>query len=66
MDPLEKILLLEIVNKQIGKLPCDNPEYYSTFENLTDSEKKEFYKLSPKIQQYWSYINLPKIIPEEI
>lgn len=66
MNPLEKILLLEIINKQSRKLPEDNPEYYATYEKLSESEKNEFYKLSGKIHQYWNYINLPKIVPEEV
>ena len=66
MNNLEKILLLEIVNKQFGKLHGDNPEYYSTYNNLDEPEKNRFHNLSGKIHEYWNYINLPKNIPFEM
>jgi len=53
---LEKLLLLELTNKQFGKFP--NLEYYETYQTLSKEEKDKIdYKISNEIHLIWSYIN---------
>lgn len=66
MDNLEKILLIEIVNKQFGKLPTNHSEYFLTYNSLTEEEKDRYHLLVSKIHDYWNYINLPKFIAEHL
>ena len=56
MDNLEKLVFLEITNKQFGRLP--NSEYFNTFNELSQEEKDEFgLKISKDIHDMWNRIN---------
>ena len=55
MYNLEKLMFLEMTNKQFSKLP--NDEYYTTFKSLTPDELKISVKLSSELHNIWNYIN---------
>lgn len=59
MNQFEKLIFLEITNKQFGSLP--NKEYYETFKSLNEEEEKKFVQLSREIHDIWNYINSPII-----
>ncbi len=60
MDNLDKIIFLEITNKQFAKFP--NSGYYKTLELLSEIEKEKFYKLADEIHEIWNNLNTPKKI----
>lgn len=55
MNNFEKIVLMEMCNKQFTKFP--NKEYYDTLEKLSESEKIKFHNLSNEIHDIWNKIN---------
>jgi len=55
MKNLEKIVFLEMTNKQLSKFP--NKEYYETIKSLTENEDDEFTILSNQIHNIYNYIN---------
>jgi hypothetical protein len=55
MNRLEKILFLEITNKQFSRLP--DKEYMEAYQTLTETEKAEFVGLSNEIHEIYNYIN---------
>lgn len=57
MNNLDKVVFLEITNKQFSKFP--NSDFYNTLELLAESEKDEFYKLAPEIHSIWNNLNSP-------
>jgi hypothetical protein len=57
MNNLEKLLFLEITNKQFTKMQTS--DYYATLKLLSDSEKDEFYDLANEIHTIWNYLNIP-------
>jgi hypothetical protein len=58
MDNLDKLIFLEITNKQFTKFP--NSDYYKTLELLSEIDKEEFYKLADEIHKIWNNLNTPK------
>jgi len=57
MEKLEKLVFLEITNKQFGKFP--NSEYFKTFNELSQEVKDEFgLKISKEIHDIWTRINI--------
>jgi len=56
---LEKIVFLEITNKQLGKFP--NNDYLNLYNTLNKLEKDKFHKLSRQIHELWNLINSKKI-----
>lgn len=59
MDKFEKIVFLEMTNKQFTKLP--NSEYFETYKCLTEKEKDIIdLEISGEIHDIWSYINSPR------
>ena len=61
MDNLDKLIFLEITNKQFTKF--ENSDYYKTLELLPEIEKEEFYKLTEEIHEIWNNLNTPKNFP---
>ena len=57
MDHLDKLIFLEITNKQFTKFP--DSDYYKTIEFLSEAEKDEFYKLADEIHSIWNNLNTP-------
>lgn len=57
MDNLEKLIFLEITNKQFTKF--HNSEYYNTIKLLSEAEQNEFYKLADEIHLIWNNLNAP-------
>jgi hypothetical protein len=55
MDNLEKLIFLEITNKQFTKFP--DAEYFATYEALTKREQNQFSLYSNEIHNIWNYIN---------
>jgi len=55
MDNLEKLIFLEITNKQFTKFP--DSEYFATYQSLTKEEKDQFSLYSNEIHNIWNYIN---------
>jgi DUF4097 and DUF4098 domain-containing protein YvlB len=56
MNPFEKLVFLEMTNKQFGKL--QNSEYLETYGNLTEKEKDQLdSKISNEIHEIWTWIN---------
>jgi hypothetical protein len=55
MNRLEKILFLEITNKQFSRFP--DREYMVAYNTLTEAEKAEFVSLSNEIHKIYNYIN---------
>ena len=56
MNTFEKIVFLEMTNKQFAKLP--DSEYYATYKKLTEAEKDIIdLKISNEIHEIWSWIN---------
>jgi predicted transcriptional regulator len=62
MQKLEKIIFIDLTCLQIGKPVSEHPEFIETWENLSQTEKDEYIKLSAEIHEIWTYINLPKQI----
>jgi hypothetical protein len=58
MDNLDKLIFLEITNKQFTKF--QNSDYYKTLELLPEKDKEEFYKLADEIDEIWNNLNTPK------
>lgn len=58
MDNLNKLIFLEITNKQFTKSP--DSDYYKTLELLPEVDKEEFYKLADEIHDIWNNLNTPK------
>ncbi|MDD2819956.1 MAG: hypothetical protein PHW29_01710 [Flavobacterium sp.] len=58
MDNLNKLIFLEITNKQFTKFP--DSDYYKTLELLSETDKEEFYKLADEIHEIWNNLNTPK------
>ncbi|WP_456463065.1 hypothetical protein [Lutibacter sp.] len=64
INQLEKIVFLELTNKQFSKLP--NSVYYETYENLKQKEKDLIYpEISNEIHQIWTCINTKKLNDSE-
>lgn len=59
MQALEKMLFLELTNKQFVKMA--DSQYYDTWEKLTEIEKQQFGLFSNKIHQIWTYLNSSSI-----
>ena len=56
MNTFEKIVFLEMTNKQFAKLP--NSEYFETYKILTEEEKDIIdLKISKEIHEIWTWIN---------
>ena len=56
MNKLEKIVFLEMTNKQFAKLP--DSEYYKAYKELTKEEKDIVdLKISKEIHEIWTWIN---------
>jgi type III secretory pathway component EscV len=56
MNAFEKIVFLEMTNKQFSKLP--NSEYYVTLKKLTEEETDIIdLKISKEIHEIWTWIN---------
>ena len=62
MDYLEKILFIELTCQQLGIPDTNHPEFFSTWDNLCENEKKIYAKLTNEIHQIWTYINMPIMI----
>lgn len=60
MDNFEKIVFLEMTNKQFSKFP--EQEYFKTYNLLTQEEQIIFSKISAEIHQIWNYINTNQIV----
>ena len=60
MDYFEKIVFLEMTNKQFSKLL--EQEYFKTYNLLTQEEQVIFSKISAEIHQIWNYINTNQIV----
>lgn len=58
MDNLEKLIFLEITNKQLTKALDAN--YYKTLKLLSEIEKDEFDELVKEIDEIWDNLNTPK------
>jgi hypothetical protein len=58
MDNLDKLVFLEITNKQFTKF--SNSDFYSTLKLLSESEEDEFYKLAEEIHAIWNNLNAPR------
>ena len=58
MNNLEKIVFLEMTNKQLTKFP--NKEYYATIDLLTEEEDEQFTTLGNEIHRIWNYLNTKK------
>jgi hypothetical protein len=57
MNNLDKLIFLEITNKQFGKFP--NSEYFKTLKLLSESEADELNKLANEIHDIWNNLNTP-------
>jgi len=56
MNAFEKIVFLEMTNKQFSKFP--NSEYYVTLKKLTEEETDIIdLKISKEIHEIWTWIN---------
>lgn len=55
MNNLEKILFLEMTNKQFAKLP--DQTYYDTYKRLSEDESDQFTRLSQELHDIWNFIN---------
>ncbi|WP_055447097.1 hypothetical protein [Lacinutrix mariniflava] len=56
MNTFEKIVFLEMTNKQFAKLP--DSEYYATYNKLTEEEKDVIdLNISNEIHEIWTRIN---------
>lgn len=62
MENFEKILLMDLVCKQLGEATPNNQEFVSAWQNLSQSEKEEYGILSSEIHEICTYINMPKVI----
>lgn len=60
MDNIEKLLFLEITNKQLTKFP--NRDFLDTYSSLTEEEQDEFASLSREIHSIWNSINGPEVL----
>ena len=56
---LEKLVFLEMTNKEIAKLP--NQDYFDTYKMLSEKEKEYFGALSRQIHKIWSLLNTQSI-----
>ncbi len=59
MNKIEKLVFLEITNKQFTKFP--NTDYHDTFNSLNSAEQQEFSKLYHEIHTIFNQINSPAI-----
>ena len=55
MNNIEKLVFLEMTNKQFTKFP--NSEYLNTYKNLSETKRTEFHILSEEVHQIWNKIN---------
>jgi hypothetical protein len=60
MDKIEKLVFLEITNKQFSKF--HSQDFYKTYNLLNDDEQTEFSKISKEIQSIWNRMNSPEIL----
>ena len=60
MDKIEKLVFLEITNKQFTKFAT--PDFYETYNLLNDDEQTEFSKISNEIHSIWNRMNTPEIL----
>lgn len=60
MDPLEKIVLIEMSNKQFGKM--NQQEYYDSYRLLNQEQKERFYKIVKQIHDIFNHINTESIL----
>lgn len=60
MDKLEKLLFLEITNRQFTKF--HNKDFFDTYKELNDSEKNKLSELTREIHSIWNAINGPEVL----
>jgi len=60
MDKIEKLVFLEITNKQFTKFAT--PDFYETYNLLNDEEQTQFSKISNEIHSIWNRMNTPEIL----
>jgi hypothetical protein len=60
MDKIEKLVFLEITNKQFTKFPSS--DFYETYNLLNDEEQTEYSKISNEIHSIWNRMNTPEIL----
>lgn len=60
MDNIEKLLFLEITNKQLTKFP--NKDFLETYASLTEEQQSEFSSLSREIHSIWNSLNGPEVL----
>jgi hypothetical protein len=55
MDKLEKLVFLEMTNKQFSKNPSQ--DFFKTYKTLTERESDIYTELYNEIHRIWNYIN---------
>lgn len=60
MNQLEKLIFLEVTNKQINKLP--NSSYFEAYRELNQSERKVFAEYVREIHEIWNFINSKPVL----
>lgn len=60
MDKLEKLIFLEITNRQFTKF--HNKDFFDTYKELNEQEQNKLSELTREIHSIWNVLNGPAVL----